>query len=438
MCVDACAHFPLEFELVRQSNKLTPLEVKAVNKPGLYGDGLGLYLQVSAFNTKAWVFRYTLDGRPRKMGLGALHTIGLAEVRKRAEEARKKLLDGIDPIGARDDVRAARKASTAKAMADAARVMTFKQCAEAYVKSHRDGWKNAKHAAQWEATFAETRRGSLVFSAITAVINDLPVSEIDTALVLKVLEPIWREKTETATRVRSRIELVLSWAAAREYRRGDNPARWRGHLQTMLPAPGKIARVEHHRAVPYREIGSFMAELRARPGVSARALEFTILTAARTSEAIEARWSEIDEVEQIWTVPADRMKAGREHRVPLSERALAMLDGLPREGDFLFPGAKKDRPLSNMAMLELVRGMRGLGSTVHGFRSTFRDWSAEQTSFPNEMCEIALAHTVSDKTEKAYRRGDMMERRRRLMSDWAAYCEDALGGGINVVALRSA
>ena len=408
---------------MRTSNKLTPAKVKAVSKPGLYGDGLGLYLQVSAFETKAWIFRYMLDGRARKMGLGPCHTIGLAEARQKAEEARKRLLDGCDPIEDRDAAREARKAAAAKVQADAARVMTFKQCADAYIKAHRAGWKNPKHAAQWEATFAETRRGRTVFPAVTAAINNLPVAEIDTPLVLKVLEPIWREKTETATRVRSRIELVLSWAAAREYRKGENPARWRGHLQTMLPAPGKIARVEHHRAVPYREIGEFMAALRERQGVSARALEFTILTAVRTSEAIEARWSEFDLAEKVWTIPAERMKAGREHRVPLSARVLEILEGLPREGDFLFPGARKDRPISNMAMLELVRGMRGMGATVHGFRSTFRDWAAEQTTYPGEMCEIALAHVVSDKTEKAYRRGDMMEKRRQLMSDWATFCE---------------
>ena len=314
--------------------------------------------------------------------------------------------------------------------------MTFKECADAYIKLHRAGWKNPKHAAQWGATFAETRQGSLVFPAITAAINALPVAEVNSPLVLKVLEPIWREKTETATRVRSRIELVLSWATARGYRSGENPARWRGHLQTMLPAPGKIARVEHHRAVSYREIGEFMSALRARNGVSARALEFTILTAARTGEAIEARWSEISLAEKTWIVPGERMKAGREHRVPLSNRALAILKELPREGDFLFPGARKDRPISNMAMLELVRGMRGMGSTVHGFRSTFRDWAAEQTSYPNELCEIALAHTVSDKTEAAYRRGDMMEKRRRLMSDWANYCGSLPGDVSNVVAIN--
>ena len=421
---------------MRQSNKLTPAKVKAVTKPGLYGDGLGLYLQISTFDTKAWVFRYTLDGRARKMGLGPIHTISLAEARLKAEEARKKLLDGIDPIELRDEGRAARKAVAAKAMADAARMMTFRECADAYVRSHRDAWKNAKHAAQWESTFSETRRGSLVFPALTAVINDLPVAEIDTALVLKVLEPIWKTKTETAVRARGRIELVLSWAAAREYRRGDNPARWRGHLQTMLPAPGKIARVEHHRAVPYREIGSFVEELRARSGVSAKALEFTILTAARTSEAIEARWSEIDLVNKIWIVPGERMKAGREHRVPLSDRLLEILDELPREGDCLFPGARKDRPISNMAMLELVRGMRGMGATVHGFRSSFRDWAAEMTSYPSEMAEIALAHIVSDKTEAAYRRGDMMEKRRRLMEDWASYCEREDSADSKVIPIR--
>ena len=232
------------------------------------------------------------------------------------------------------------------------------------------------------------------------------------------------------------MELVLSWASARGYRSGENPARWRGHLQTMLPAPNKIARVTHHAAIPYREIGDFMSELRARSGISARALEFTILTAARTSEAIEARWSEIDMAERLWTIPAERMKAGKAHRVPLSDAVIEVLEHLPGEGDFVFPGAKKDKPLSNMAMLELLRGMRGMGSTVHGFRSSFRDWAAEQTSYPNEMCEIALAHTVADKVEAAYRRGDMVEKRRRLMNDWARFCETRPMSGANVVAIN--
>jgi integrase len=399
----------------REGKKLTATAVSNAKEPGLYGDGHGLYLQVSAFDTKAWVFRYMIDGRARKMGLGPLHTVSLAEARKRAHDARLKVLDGIDPIDDAEAKRVARKA-------DAAKQMTFKQCADAYVKANRSSWKNDKHVAQWESTFNETRRGKRVYPAATALINDLPVAAIDTALVHQVLEKIWYTTPESASRIRGRIERVLAWATVSGRRSGDNPARWTGHLKELLPPKAKVAAVEHHDAVPYREMPAFMHLLRAKKGASARALEFTILTAARTGESIKAKWNELDLDAKLWTVPAERMKAGKEHRVPLSDSAMATLKTLPRDGDYVFPGAEKDRPLSNMAMLELVRGMRAKGATVHGFRSTFRDWAAEQTSYPHEMCELALAHTVGNKVEAAYRRGDLMEKRRRLMQDWATYC----------------
>ncbi len=430
MCVDSRT-VGFDIQMKRHGNKLTAAEVKAANRPGLYGDGHGLYLQVSAFDTKAWVFRYMLDGRARKMGLGALHTVSLAEARKRAADVRLKVLDGIDPIGDAEAKRAERRLQAAK-------TLTFKECAEAYVKANRGGWKNDKHAAQWDATFNETRRGKRVYPAATAAINDLPVSSIDTGLVLKALELIWTKTPESASRIRGRIEAVLDWAKVRGYRDGENPARWRGHLDKTLPQPTKIKAVEHHDAVPYVEMGAFMTGLRDKKGVSARALEFTVLTAVRTSEAIGAKWAEFDLDAALWTVPGERMKAGREHRIPLSDRALEILKDLPREGEYVFPGARKNRPLSNMAMLELMRGMRGKGATVHGFRSTFRDWAAEQTSYPNELCEIALAHTVSDKTEAAYRRGDMMEKRRRLMQDWAAFLERPATRHDNVSPIRAA
>jgi integrase len=241
--------------------------------------------------------------------------------------------------------------------------------------------------------------------------------------VRKVLEPIWYETPETASRVRGRIERVLAWATVAEHRTGDNPARWTGHLKELLPPKAKVAAVVHHDAVPYVEMPAFMAKLRAKHGASARALEFAILTAARTGEVIGARWDEINFNTDVWVVPAERMRGAREHKVPLSARMLTVVDALPREGAFVFPGTRKNSPLSNMAMLELLRGMRGKGATVHGFRSSFRDWAAEQTSYPHEMCEIALAHAVGNKVEAAYRRGDMMEKRRRLMADWARYCE---------------
>lgn len=399
----------------RQGNRLTPVAVRAANTPGLYGDGHGLYLQVSAFNTKAWVFRYMIDGRARKMGLGALHTVTLAEARAEAAEARKKVRKGIDPIEVQEAEKAERRLK-------AIRTKTFKECADAYIKANEATWKNDKHAAQWFSTFNETRRGKLKFPAITEAINGLPVAEIDTAAVHKVLEPIWYDRHETATRVRARIERVLAWATVSKFRTGDNPARWAGHLKELLPAKVKGAKVVHHDAVPYREMPAFMAELRERKSVSARALEFTILTAARTGETIGARWSEVDLDAKVWTVPPERTKAEREHRVPLSDRALAILAELPRDGAFVFAGAKEDKPLSNMAMLELVRGMRGKGATVHGFRSTFRDWAGNETNFPRELAEHALAHVIGDKAEQAYRRDAALERRRKMMAAWATYC----------------
>jgi integrase len=415
----------------RQINRLTAAEVRSATSD--ICDGYGLWLQVSRFNTKSWLLRFRLDGKDDSMGLGPLNTTSLAKARERARKARDLLAEGINPRAARDAERQQKRVEAAKAM-------TFKDCADAYVTANRGGWKNEKHAAQWDATFNETRRGKRVYPAATAVINDLPVSAIDTGLVRKVLEPIWYETPETASRVRGRIERVLAWAAVAGYRSGDNPARWTGHLKELLPAKTKVAAVIHHDAVPYADMPAFMGSLRAKHGTSARALEFTILTAARTGEAIGARWAEIDFDTNVWIIPAERMKAGREHRVPLTDRALEILKASPRDGEYLFPGVRKDKPLSNMSMLELIRGMRGRGATVHGFRSTFRDWAAEQTSYPHELCEIALAHAVSNKVEAAYRRGDMMEKRRRLMADWAAYCErtPAKSKANVVVSLREA
>jgi len=406
---------------MREGNKLSAAAVRNAKKPGLYGDGHGLYLQISIFGTKAWIFRYMLGRRSRKMGLGAIHTVSLAEARAEALEARKLVRKGIDPIEQQKALRSQQRLAAAKAV-------TFRQCAEKYIEANRAGWKNARHAAQWPATLADY---------VYPIFGDLPVQSIDTGLVLKALEPIWAKKTETAARVRGRIERVLDWARVRGYREGENPARWEGHLRETLPSRSKLSR-SHHDAVPYSEMPAFMAELRAKEGVSARALEFTILTAARTGEATGAKWSEIDLGARMWTIPAERMKAGREHRVPLSDRVLALLAELPRVGEHVFAGARTGKPLSNMpTMLEQARRMRGKGATVHGFRSTFRDWAAEQTSYPGELCEIALAHTVSDKTEAAYRRGDMMEKRRRLMADWATYCEREPAEGDNVVRIRA-
>jgi integrase len=396
---------------MRDSKRLTALSVARMNKPGRYGDGHGLWLQVSPAGTKSWLFRYQREGRARQMGLGPVHTISLAEARIRATECRKLLLEGIDPIDRRHSQRA-------EARVEASRGLLFKDCAERYVAAHEAGWKNKVHRAQWRSTLA-------VYCY--PVLGDLPAAAIDTALVLKVLEPIWTAKPETAGRVRGRIEAILDWATARSYRRGENPARWRGHLDKLLPAPKKLTRVKHHPALPYRNLPAFVADLQERVGVSARALEFAIFTAARTSEVIGACWSEINLRDRIWMVPPERMKAGREHRVPLSDRATALLEVLPRNGEYLFIGGRAGKPLSNMALLETLRRMGRHDLTVHGFRSTFRDWAAETTAYPNEVVEMALAHAIESKVEAAYRRGDLFEKRRRLMDDWAEYCASAEG-----------
>ena len=376
----------------------------------MHADGGGLYLRVTHSGTKNWVFRYMLNGRPRWMGVGPLHTIGLAEARNRAAAFRLQRQDGVDPIERR-------RAERLGARLDAARAVTFKECAARYIASHRAGWRNPKHAAQWQATLA---------TYAEPVIDGLSVQAVDTALVLKVLEPIWTAKPETAGRVRGRMESILDWAKVRGFRSGENPARWRGHLDKLLPARSKVRRVEHHAALAYAQLPVFLMSLREQEGIAARALEYAILTAARTGEIIGAQWSEMDLLDKTWTLPAGRMKAGREHRVPLSAHALAILKEMQahrQAGDaFVFPGATLGRPLSNMAFLMLLRRMGRGDLTAHGFRSTFRDWAAERTKFPAEVAEMALAHTVSDKTVAAYNRSDLFERRRRLMAAWANFC----------------
>jgi integrase len=388
--------------------KLTAVAVARAQRRGYYGDGGGLFLQVSISGAKSWVFRFKEGGKLREMGLGPLHTIGLADARQRAQECRRLRLDGRDPIEAR-------RAERMQGKLDAARAMTFKACAERYIAAHKAGWRNAKHAAQWTATL-----DTYVYPFFGA----LPVQSVDVGLVMKAVEPIWAEKPETASRVRGRIEAVLDWATARQYRVGDNPARWRGHLDALLPARAKVRRVEHHAALPYAEIGGFMAVLGRHEGVAARALEFAILTAARTGEVIGARWDEIDLPDKLWTIPADRMKGGREHRVPLAPGALTIVERMAaiRSGEFVFPGGKADRPLSNMAFLMLLRRMGRGELTAHGFRSSFRDWVAERTNFPAEVAEMVLAHAVGDKVEAAYRRGDLFQKRRALAEAWAKFC----------------
>jgi integrase len=409
------------------SGRLTALKVtRSVGKPGMYADGSGLYLQVTSGGA-SWIYRYMLNGRAREMGLGPLALYGLQDARVKALENRRLRHERIDPIEAR-------RAARMKAKLDAAKSITFKQCAESYIKAHRAGWRNGKHAAQWEATLA---------TYAEPTIGALPVQAIDTALVVKIIEPIWTTKPETAGRLRGRIEAVLDWATVRSYRTGENPARWRGHLDKLLPARAKVRKVEHHAAMPYGELPGFLVALREQEGIGARALEFTILTAARTGETIGATWNEISESEKLWTVKGDRMKAGREHRVPLTSRALAILKEMkPASGgetDFIFPGGKRGKPLSNMAMTAVLRRMGRGDLTVHGFRGSFRDWAAERTSFPSEVVEMALAHVVSDKVEAAYRHGDLFDKRRRLMDAWAEYLtKPPAEHNRKVVALRGA
>jgi integrase len=318
----------------------------------------------------------------------------------------------------------------AEAERAAAAIVTFKECAEQYFKFHSPKWKNVKHSKQFLSTLKTYAHPTL---------GHLPVGTIDKALVLKAIEPIWYTKTETASRVRGRIEAVLDFGQVRGYRTGENPAAWSGNLVHALPAPGGIAKQNHHAALAFAELPAFVEALRAREGIGARALEFTILTAARTGEIIGARWDEIDLAAKIWTIPADRMKAGREHRVPLSPRAIELLKRLPREGTYVFIGPRKDTAISNMAMITVLRRMDRDEITVHGFRSTFRDWVAEQTNYPNHVVEMALAHTIGDKVEAAYRRGDLFNKRRRLMDEWARYCarKPVVNSGV-IIPLRSA
>ncbi|MGA8653668.1 MAG: integrase arm-type DNA-binding domain-containing protein [Xanthobacteraceae bacterium] len=393
----------------KEVNRLSAVKVASTKKPGFYADGDGLYLQVTDSGSRSWVFRFKTCGRTRDMGLGSLNTVGLAEARGMAAECRRQRLQGIDPIEAR-------KSGRAQAQLDAARSITFDNCRDKFIASHSAAWANDKHLKQWESTLK---------TYVTPVFGALPVQNVDVSLVLKVLEPIWTTKPETASRVRGRIERILDWAKARGFRQGENPARWRGHLDILLAPRGKVRRVRHHAALPYRELPGFLLKIRQRDAIAARALEFVILTAARTGEVLGARWDEIDLENKIWTVPANRMKAKREHRVPLSATALAIVKWLKviQQNDFVFPGERRNRPLSNMSMLMMLRRIGREELTVHGFRSTFRDWAAEQTNFPREVAEAALAHVIADRTEAAYRRGDLFEKRRSLMAAWAAYCQ---------------
>ncbi|MGO9399494.1 MAG: tyrosine-type recombinase/integrase [Xanthobacteraceae bacterium] len=369
----------------------------------------GLHLVIANKANASWQLRYQLSGRVRWMGLGSARDVPLAKAREKAKEARLKLADRIDPLVVRKAERAAQRLAHLKQI-------TFAEAARAFVAQHEAGWKNRKHAAQVISTLEQH-----VFPAL----GQLPVSVIDTPLVLRALEPIWQKIPETASRVRGRIEAVLAWATVRGYRSGDNPARWDSHLDQALPARGKIAKVKHHAALPYAEIPALMADLRQREGIAARALAFLICNAARSGEVIGAKWSEIDLDGALWVVPAARMKGGKEHKVALAPQAVELLRDLPSEGGddgFVFIGARPGTGLSDSSMTGVLKRMGRGDITVHGFRSSFKDWCSERTNYPNEVSEMALAHKVSDKTEEAYRRGDLLEKRKRLATDWARYC----------------
>jgi integrase len=387
------------------TEKLKALDVQRL-QPGLHPDGGGLYLQITPSGSRSWLFRYSLHGKEHRVGLGSARDVPLKLARQLAAQARQLRATGVDPLAQKRERRTAHLIAEAKSV-------TFKECAESYITAHEAGWRNPKHRQQWRSTL-----DTYCFPAIGA----LPVQAIDTDLVIKVLEPIWRNKTETASRLRGRIESILDYAKARNYRNGENPARWRGHLDMLLARPAKIAPHEHHAALSYNEVGSFMSDLRRRDSTSARCLEFLVLTAARTGEVIGATWNEVDLAARVWTIPANRMKGNREHRIPLSDRAVEIVRLMQqrRENDFIFAGMRGGG-LSNMTLLAMLRVL-GRNVTSHGFRSTFRDWAAEQTNFPREVAELALAHAIESKVEAAYRRGDLFEKRRRLMDAWSAFC----------------
>ena len=408
---------------MRESERLTAVFVSRHTVAGRYHDGDGLYLQISQWGTKAWVLRYMLNGKSRMMGLGSVKDFSLKEARERARAQRQLLR-----ADKRQDPLEVRRRANDEARLEAAKAVTFKAAADAYIKAHAPGWKNPKHADQWRNTLA-----TYAFPHF----GELPVASIDVGLVLAALEPIWTTKTETASRVRGRIESVLDWATVRGYRKGDNPARWRGNLRSLLPAKSKVSKVRHMPALPWQELPELMAELRGNAAISARATEFIILTATRTGEAINGRWAEVNLNEKVWTIPAERTKTGKEHRVPLSDRAIEILGSLPREhgNPFLFPGARAGKPLSDMAALQLLRGMRpDIKITTHGMRSSFRDWAAE-AGYPREVAETSLGHALENKVEAAYRRSDLLERRRALMQAWAAFCAKPASSG-EVIPMR--
>jgi integrase len=393
----------------RAIHKLTPDRTKQKStKEGLHGDGGGLYLCVTSKTAASWVFRFMLRGNAREMGLGSYPEVSLDEARERAREARKLKAEGRDPIEVRDAGRASQAIHDAK-------TLTFRHCAERYIAAHSENWTNAKHAAQWTTTLE---------AYVMPILGGVPVAAVDRALVIRVLEPVWKTKTPTASRLRGRIEAVLDWAAAMQYRDGDNPARYKGPLQKIFPTRSKARMVKHHSALPFAELPAFMASLKPQGHLAILALQFAILTAARTGEVVGAKWTEIDLEQAIWTVPGSNMKGRREHRVPLSKPVLTLLRKLHELSggqSYVFPGGPK-RHIGELVMIKTLYRMGRADITVHGFRSTFRDWVEETTNYSGAVAEAALAHVVGDKVEAAYRRGDLFEKRRKLMAAWATFC----------------
>jgi len=407
--------------MARVIGKLTALAVSKAKEKGLYADGGGLYLQIGVTGGKSWLFRFMRHGKAYAMGLGALHAVTLAEARVKAADCRKLLAAELDPLEAKKTEQVAARLASAKGT-------TFEACAKAYIEAHKASWRQERHAKQWDQALTKHAY---------PVMGKLPVQAIDTALVVKVLEPIWQKKTETAKRLRGRIECILDWAKVREYRQGENPARWRGHLENLLARPSKLIKVEHFAALPYTKVNGFLQSLDGQAGLGAQALKLVVYTACRSNEVLGAVWDEIDFENKVWTIPAERMKGGKEHRVPLTAPALAILKSQKSDSEFyadkassyVFPSPKGDTFLSNVVMLSLLKRMNRRDITVHGFRSSFRDWAAEQTNFPREVAEAALAHAVQSRVEAAYRRSDLFDKRRLLMEKWARYCQQEQSEG---------
>ncbi|NMM04765.1 site-specific integrase [Polaromonas sp.] len=394
--------------MARKAKDLTALEVNRLTAPGHHAVGgvSGLYLYVNDSGARAWVLRTMVGNKRRHMGLGGFPDVTLAQAREKARKAKDEIAQGIDPI-------VQRKAATSQLQAQQATEKTFRQASEGYIAAHGDTWRNPKHRAQWAATLE---------TYAFPVMGNLLVKDVAQEHVLSALEPIWKTKNETASRLRGRIESVLDWATVRKYRSGENSARWKGHLDMLLPAPSKVKKVEHHRALPIDSMNAFMVDLRKREGTAARALEFTILTASRSGEVRGASWEEVDLKAGVWTVPSERMKSGKEHRVPLTESAIQILRTRPHQDEIglVFP-ALRGGQLSDMAMTAVMRRME-VDAVPHGFRSTFRDWARERTNYPRDLAEQALAHALDNKVEAAYRRGDALEKRREMMATWADFC----------------